>query len=216
MLTWVIAQIIAPRWFVFDRIFCYYTTWRHCSHVSFMRHDQIQRFINEHPFTVFILGGDRVSIPIGMFCILLSGELFSLCNLVVTALSMVDDLLYVLAQHRVIPANGGAYALCYSCFGSLSGSSTMASLGVGSLLHFHLRTHVYSGTGKFLIIFFIHFIYLLGAGRTLESRGLSTLSESLAVPISVKKTCRKFFCQIIITCDLKSIRANDNCSIIES
>ena len=151
MLIWVIGQIIAAGWFVFDRIFCRYAARRHRSHVSFMRHDRMQWFVNEHPFTVFVLGAGQVSILIGTFYILLSRELFSCHNSVVTASSTVDNLLYVLVQRQVIPANGGAYMLCYGRIGSLSGSSTMAALGAGSLSHFHFRICVCGGTGKFLV-----------------------------------------------------------------
>jgi len=63
-----VGQTFAPQWFVFHRIF--YTAGqhirRHRSHISFMRQDRMRRLLNEHLFTVFVLGTDRISIPIGM------------------------------------------------------------------------------------------------------------------------------------------------------
>ena len=71
----------------------------------------------------------------------------------VTALSTVDDLLYILTQRRIIPVTyQGIYTLCYGRPKSLLGASTMASLGVGSLSHFYLRTRVCGGAGRFFVI----------------------------------------------------------------
>ena len=42
-----------------------------------MRQDQMRRFVVKHPFTVFVLGGNRATIPIGMFYVFHNGILFS-------------------------------------------------------------------------------------------------------------------------------------------
>lgn len=67
----------------------------------------------------------------------------------VTASSTVDDLMYALVQRQVIPFDCGAvHMLSYARVGSLRGSVTMASLGAGSLSHFHLRARVCGGPRK--------------------------------------------------------------------
>lgn len=106
--------------------------------------------------------------------------------------STVEDVLCILAQRQIIPANyWGIYTLCYGRVGSLLGSSTMASLGAGSLSHFYLRTRVCGGAGRFLGMFY-HGPYLHSfVGHVPESRESSQSSESLAIPMSVKKTRKK-------------------------
>ena len=154
-----------------------------------MWQDRMQQFVRKHPFTVFILGGGQVSILIGTFCVFLGETLFSSYDQVVTASSTVNDLLYILAQRQVIPTNyQGIYTLCYRCIGSLLGSSTMASLGVGSLSHFHLRMHVCGGAGKSITIFYHTFHLFPSTGHVSGSEGPSPSSRSSTVPISVKKT----------------------------
>ncbi|KAF9650218.1 hypothetical protein BDM02DRAFT_3127854 [Thelephora ganbajun] len=72
--------------------------------------------------------------------------LFSSCNKVVTASSTIDDLMDNLVQCQVIPADyHDVYTLSYHCVGLLWGSSTIASLGAGSLSHFYLQTCVCGG-----------------------------------------------------------------------
>ena len=110
----------------------------------------------------------------------------------VTALSTAEDILHILVQRQIIPADyWGIYMLSYGRIGSLLGQSTMASLGVGSLSHFCLRTHVYGGAGKFLSMFY-HMFYLLPFCRTCARiRRIISVIGSLAVPMSVKKTRAK-------------------------
>jgi hypothetical protein len=69
LLNWLAAQAIVPQWFVFDRVFDCHITWRHRSHISFVRQDRMQQFVSECPFTVFVVGGSQRSIPIGMICV---------------------------------------------------------------------------------------------------------------------------------------------------
>ena len=102
---------------------------------------------------------------------LLSRILFSPRDQVVVASSTIDDILRVLARHQIIsPDYQGVHTLCCGRIGPLSGSSTMASLGVGSLSHFSLRTRVHGGAG-----------HTLGSGRSSQSSGSSI------VPMSAKK-----------------------------
>ena len=63
----LLGQTLAPRQFVFHQIFntTGWHIWRHRSHISFMRQDRAQKLFNQGPFTVFILGAEKVSIPIG-------------------------------------------------------------------------------------------------------------------------------------------------------
>ena len=79
---------------------------------------------------------------------------FSPHSKVVTASSTVNDIMRVLVQHQIIPANyGGIYTLSYARVGSLRELSTMASLRAGSLSHFHLRACVRGGACKWFIDF---------------------------------------------------------------
>lgn len=95
----------------------------------------------------------------GCFLIIIS---FSSPNEVVTALSTIDDLMDVLVQRRVIPADyRSIYTLGYGRSGPLWGSSMIASVGAGSLLHFHLRVCVCGGTGELFPISRTDFINLL-------------------------------------------------------
>ena len=72
----------------------------------------------------------------------------------VTASSTVNDIMRVLVQRQIIPANyGGIYTLSYARVGSLQELSTMASLRAGSLSHFHLRACVRGGARKWFIDF---------------------------------------------------------------
>jgi len=105
--------------------------------------------VDEQPFTVFVLGAGRVSVPIGMSWTFLSRALFSSQSEVTTAASMIEDLMDILVQRRVIPVRyHDVYTLSYGRLGPLQGSLVMGSLGVGSLSHFNLRTRVPGGIGE--------------------------------------------------------------------
>ena len=151
----------------------------------------MRQLAHKQPFTVFVLGGSQVSIPISTFCVFLSGTPFSFYGQVVTALSTVEDILHILVQRQIIPADyRGVCTLSYGRIGSLLGQSTMASLGVGSLSHFCLRTHVHGGAGKFLSMFY-HMFYLLPFCRTCARtrRIISVIQESRCPNVSQKDMC---------------------------
>ena len=155
---------MTPWWFSFDRIVTNGRhRWEHRSHISFMRQDRVHRFLNEQPFTVFVLGASQVSVPIGTLWTLFSKTLISSRNEVVTTSSTIDDLMDTLVQCRVIPADyHGIYGLGYGRSGQLWGSSTIESLGAGLLSHFYLRVRVCGGTGKLFPIFWINLLTPLG------------------------------------------------------
>ena len=72
----------------------------------------------------------------------------------VTASSTVNDIMHVLVQRQIIPADyGSIYTLSYAHVGLLWELSTMASLRAGSLSHFHLRACVCGGACKWFIDF---------------------------------------------------------------
>ena len=117
-----------------------------------MQQDQIQKFVNKQPFTVFVLGAGQTSVPIGVSQTFLSNTLFSSQNVATTAMLTVEDLMDVLVHQRVIPAiYCDVYMLSYGCVGPLRGSSVLGSLGVGSLSHFTLRAHVCGGVGELFL-----------------------------------------------------------------
>ena len=116
-----------------------------------MRKDRFQKFLNEHPFTIFILGVGRVSIPVGLLRIHYLWNAFLEHPPVVTASSTVDDVMSILTHRQLIPVDyHGIYVLSYNHISLLCGSSTMASLGAGSLSHLYLRTCIYGGASTWL------------------------------------------------------------------
>ena len=131
---------------------------RHRSHISSMRPDRMRQLVDECPFTVFVLTGHQVSIPISTPLLLHIKHSYSYNIPVVTSSSTVNDLMHVLVWQQIIPTEySDVYGLGCGHTGSLLGSSTMKSLGVGSLSTFHLRVFVRGGAGKQLVIFYYDF-----------------------------------------------------------
>ena len=60
------GELFFPSWFSFGRVFCSTRPRFHRSHISNMRLDRLERLISKHPFTVFVSGADRTTVPIGM------------------------------------------------------------------------------------------------------------------------------------------------------
>lgn len=72
-------------------------------------------------------------------------------SLVVTASSTINDVMSILTYQQLIPVDyHGIYTLSYGRTSLLCGSSTMVSLGIGSLSHLYLRICVYGGASKWL------------------------------------------------------------------
>ena len=151
---WPVGQTIAPEWFVFHWVLYAVSqhVQKHHSHISFMQQDRVQRFLNEKPYTVFVLGAGQTSISVGSLRAFISRMLFSSQCKVVTPSLTINNIMDILVQHQVIPTDyHDVYTLGYGHVGLLQGSLMIASLGAGSLSHFYLRTCVCGGASRLFL-----------------------------------------------------------------
>lgn len=77
------AHGISPDFFTFDRIFPQPQRRRHRSHWSNIRLDRFQRLIQTKPFTIFVLGANRRSVPVRKsqwYNLVLAYSVFTSCS----------------------------------------------------------------------------------------------------------------------------------------
>lgn len=120
-----------------------------------MRLDRFQRLVKDEYMTIFVLGADKRSIPIGMSlhnsyldCTLLITSIY--INTVVSMFSTADELLDRLRSRKYLPSHQSSTSGVTSLYMhgrhlAIQGHETMASIGVGSLSHLLIRTRLIGG-----------------------------------------------------------------------